>query len=314
MTQAYHPDTGMQPADAAALGTAWVWLDLLSPTSDEEDAIEAVLGLDLPTAEDMRDIELSNRLYREDGATFLTVNALYKSTSDDPDTVPLTLVLKGQRLITVRYHDPSSVQQVIGGLHKTRPQTGAEVLLALFEAMVGRAADALERAGDDIKVVRRSIFNARTRSAKAPVTHAVLQHAITRVGQVENLISKVRDSLVSLGRAAGFCSGAADAERLRSLAQDIQALNDQAVYMQSEATFVLDAALGLISVQQNAIVKIFSVAAVVFLPPTLVASIYGMNFAHMPELAQPWGYPMALGLMIASAILPFFYFKHKGWL
>jgi magnesium transporter len=304
----------MQPADPTALGEGWLWLDLLCPTSAEEDAVEAVLGLDLPTAEDMRDIELSNRLYREDGATFLTVNALYKSTSDDPDTVPVTLVLKGQQLITVRYHDPSSVQQVIGSLTKIQAKTGADILLALFETMVARSADALERAGDDIKVVRRSIFNARTRSAKAPVTHAVLQHAITRVGQVENLISKVRDSLVSLGRAAGFCGGIADAERLRTLTLDIQALNDQAVYMQSEATFVLDAALGLITVQQNAIVKIFSVAAVVFLPPTLVASIYGMNFTHMPELAQPWGYPMALVAMVASAVLPFLYFKHKGWL
>lgn len=248
-------------ADLTALPADWLWLDLLSPTEAEEDAAEALLGLDLPTAEDMRDLELSSRLYRESGASFFTVNVLWRSTTDDPESVPVTLVLADHRLITVRYHEPSAFKQVLGASVHPAFTCGEAVFLALFEAFVGRAADALERASEDLKTVRRSIFSSRTQNQKTAISTAVLHHAITRVGRVENLISKTRDSLVSLARAISFITlvetDIAMREQTASVRHDIQALNDQATYLLGEVTFILDAALGLITVQQNAIVKIF---------------------------------------------------------
>ena len=152
-----------------------------------------------------------------------------------------------------------------------------------------------------------------------------LQQLIENIGEEGDFTSKMRESLVSIGRVVAFMQAIIDQmrdtkamkenrARIKILQRDIVSLTDHASFLNGKISFLLDAVLGLISIEQNGIIKIFSVAAVVFLPPTLVASIYGMNFDIMPELNWTYGYPFALGLMVLSAILPFLYFKRKGWL
>ena len=193
------------------------------------------------------------------------------------------------------------------------------MLIALLEAIVDRLADILERAGRDIDGISRDVF--QHKGAK-PTKSQDFQKVLEAIGRKGDLTSNIRDSLVTLERLVGFLgqgtmqrkSGKDVRERIKTLARDVRSLADHASFLSQKITFLLDATLGMINIEQNAIIKIFSVAAVVFLPPTLIASIYGMNFQFMPELDEVYGYPMALGLMVLSAILPYVYFKRRGWL
>jgi magnesium transporter len=195
-------------------------------------------------------------------------------------------------------------------------------MMSLIEMLCDRMADALEAVGRNIDGISRTVFR-RKPGAKVSKTTEELQSIIEKIGQDGDLLTKVRESLVSINRVltyhtaveAGSKRKAKDARaRAKVLYRDAVALTDQASFLSNKVNFLLDATLGLINLQQNQIIKIFSVAAVVFLPPTLVASVYGMNFHHMPELDLIYGYPGALVLMVASAILPYMYFKRRGWL
>jgi magnesium transporter len=316
-----------------------IWTDLLDPTPDEEAAVEGELGIDLPTRDDMRGIEASARIYAEDGALFLTANVLAGAETPEPVMEPVTFVLSGTRLVTIRYHRPyslSNVPQRAAGL-QADCSTPVRMLMTLLEVMVDRCGDILEAESRALDALGRRIFR--------PVGHRIgggvdLSAVITEIGRHGALNAHLQDSLVTIDRivshltqmrlAARRKGGAAPAEsagpddatqqslglngRDKRLLRDIRSLIDHAEAQSQRVTFMLDATLGLLNIQQNGIIKIFSVAAVVFLPPTLIASVYGMNFAHMPELAAPYGYPLALGGMVLSAVLPYLFFKHKGWL
>lgn len=294
-----------------------VWIDLISPTRDEELAVERALDLQVPTREDMVEIESSSRLYQEGGATFMTAVVLYASESDQPRVGPITFVLTKGRLVTVRYMEPRSFKFFVDQAER-QPHLcpdGATTFLNLIEAVVDRTADILEAVALEVDEVSSTVF--RQGASNAGKFKALL----ARLGQAQAKNAKARESLVSLSRLVSFAhlddtieTVADHREHLKSLHRDVTSLTDQASYLSSNVTFTLDTALGLINVEQNAIIKIFSVAAVAFLPPTLVASIYGMNFSHMPELDWRLGYPMAVGVMVLSAVLPLLWFKRKGWL
>jgi magnesium transporter len=300
-----------------------VWADLINPTPEEDAAVERYLSLSLPTRAEMAEIELSDRLYHEDGADFMTMTALSSVEADEPLKTPITFILKGAALVTVRYADPKSFHHF--ALRAQRPNivastTGEQVMLGLIEAIIDRTADALERVGDEIDTISRGVF--RTHGTEAMKSHD-LQGAIERIGRKGDLLTMIQESLVSLGRVIAYHSALdlnqkrlskESRQRARLIQRDATSLGDHASFLSNKVTFLLEATLGLINLEQNQIIKIFSVAAVVFLPPTLVASIYGMNFSLMPELHLPFGYPLALGLMVLSAILPYLYFKRRGWL
>ncbi|NBC94945.1 MAG: magnesium transporter [Deinococcus-Thermus bacterium] len=299
--------------DAAPEGA--VWIDLFAPTRPEEQAVEAVVGTGLPTREDMEEIEHSSRLYAADGAHFMTATLPARADGDDPDMRPVTFVLAGPRLVTIRYHDPQAFRLVPARAEKTAlPCASAdEVLMILLEAVVDREADILERAGREIDAISRQVF----RHADGSPTRAHdFRATLGQIGRKGDLVSDIRESLATYLAAAVRRRGTeADlADRNRTLARDVRSLSGHAGFLEQKIAFLLDATLGLISTQQNAIIKVFSVAAVAFLPPTLIASIYGMNFAHMPELGWRAAYPVTLGLMVLSAILPLAYFKRRGWL
>jgi magnesium transporter len=312
------------PADA-------VWIDLVEPTANEESKVEGVLGIDIPTREELAEIEASSRLYQEDGAVFMTANLIRRGDNDEPESSPVTFILKENTLITVRYHHPQAFPAYVKRAMKPQSTalTGWGVLISLLEAVVDRAADHLERAGQIVDDTSKKTFGAKRTLAgvhkQNPRKGVNLQELIERIGEEGDFVSKMRESLVSIGRAVAFMQAVEDQARenkqvkenkarIKILQRDIVSLTDHATFLSGKISFLLDAVLGLISIEQNGIIKIFSVAAVVFLPPTLVASIYGMNFAFMPELQWQFGYPFAILLMIMSAVLPYFYFKGKGWL
>lgn len=323
MIRGYRHENGRLEAVDDAIGDIddVVWVDLIRPTSEEEAALEQRLGVDVPTREEMEEIEASSRLYYEGGAPFMTAILPAQADGDDPEMAPVTFVLAGERLITVRYHEPRAFETFAQRAAKSAlgGTNGESVLVALLETTVDRLADILERAGRDIDGISGRVFKA---GRAEPGGNSDLRGVLEDIGRKGDLTSNIRDSLVTLERLIGFLShatghGGSDKEirtRVKTLARDTHSLTDHASFLSQKITFLLDATLGMINIEQNAIIKIFSVAAVVFLPPTLIASIYGMNFGYMPELDWPFGYPFALGVMIVSAVLPYMFFKRRGWL
>jgi magnesium transporter len=310
-----------------------VWLDLIEPTAEEETMVEAFLGIDIPTRGELAEIEASSRLYQEDGAAFMTANLIRRGDDERPESSPVTFIIKGNQLITIRYHHPQAFPVYIKQAMKPQStaMTGWGVLISLVEAVVDRAADHLERVGAIVDETSKQVFDTSFVEKRRKVRKSRkrkpknLEELLGKVGEEGDFNSKMRESLVSIGRMVAFMQVIIDQmkstketrenrARIKTLQRDIQSLTDHASFLSGKISFLLDAVLGMISIEQNGIIKIFSVAAVVFLPPTLVASIYGMNFKHMPELGWTFGYPWAIGLMILSAILPFFYFRQKGWL
>lgn len=307
--------------DAPERAESFVWIDLVSPSPDEEAELKSRLGIDLPSREDMEEIEISSRLYQDGGAAFMTATLPAQTEQDHPVMAPVTFILAGQRLITVRYHEPRAF--VTFPLRASRVNLGCgngeAVLVALLEAIVDRLADVLERAGREIDALSQTVFRPQaTRPTAGRDFHALLQ----AIGRKGDLTSKIRDSLVTLERLIGYLghltlqrkSEEDIRARIETLGRDAGSLNDYVSFLSLKITFLLDATLGLVNIEQNNVIKILSVAAVAFLPPTLIASIYGMNFGVMPELAWPYGYPLAIGLMVVSAVLPYLYFKRRGWL
>jgi len=307
--------------DGAEVPEGAVWADLVAPTVGEDKLVERALGVAVPTREEMQEIEVTSRLYLENGARYMTATLMCQSDTENPKTTAVTFILAGHRLITVRYDEPKPFTIVSSRLSRTCPPspTGETVMMDLLDAVIDRSADILERISSDVDHVSREIFEQTNAGIMKARPYNDIFFSIGRKG---DLTSKVRESLVSIGRLVLFLANEADGMKwpkdqramLKGMQRDVGSLSDHATYLSNKITFLLDAMLGVVSLQQNNIIKIFSVAAVVFMPPTLVASIYGMNFKHMPELEWFAGYPMALALMIAAAIVPYLFFKWKKWL
>src|SRR5438309_3670155 len=299
-----------------------IWFDLVTPTATDDQVVERQVGISIPTREEMQEIEVTSRLYSENGASYMTATLMCQSDTLTPKTTPVTFILSGHRLITVRYDDPRPFMIVGNKLARVCPPsaTGESVLMDLLDAVIDRAADILERIGSEVDQVSHDIFEPEVGGADRTRSYNDILKAIGKKG---DLASKVRESLVSIGRLLLYLANEADSMRwakeqraqLRGMQRDVHSLSDHAAYLSNKIQFLLDAMLGVVTIEQNNIIKIFSVAAVVFMPPTLIASIYGMNFRHnMPELDWEYGYPFALALMVLAAVLPYFFFKWKKWL
>jgi len=303
------------PLEDWTLPEGVVWIDLVEPSRREELAIEACLGFQIPTPEEMAEIEATSRLYRQGDALFITVDLLHHTDAVLPETRPVTFILSSQPLITVRYSEPRAFTMV-GDRFDREPELCAgpfRVLAHLFEAVIDRMADVIERIAGEVESVSDNIFGEPGRAHYA--------EAIKRLGVAQHASARIGNSLSGLDRALSFIQLDDDLaertearEHLRSMERDIHSLHAHIGLIAQAVDFQLNAALGLINIEQSGIIKIFSVAAVAFMPPTLIASIYGMNFQHMPELARTWGYPAALAAMVVSAVLPLWYFKKRGWL
>jgi magnesium transporter len=298
-----------------------VWIDLFSPTTEEDRAVETAVGIAVPTREEMAEIEPSSRLYIENSARYMTATLMCGADTDMPRTTVVTFILGGGPLVTVRYEDPRPFAISANRLARyCQPGVnGAFILLDLLDAIVDRAADVLERVGGEVDVVSQRIFE---RGADATDASRAYKEILKTIGQKGNLNSKLRESMVSINRLLLFLANDAEDLRLqkdqrslvKSMARDVSSLADHASFLANKITFLLDAILGMVNLEQSNVILIFSVVAVVFLPPTMIASIYGMNFDIMPELHWTFGYPFALLLMVAAAILPYAFFRWKKWL
>lgn len=306
----------------AELAPDFVWLDLNAPTREEEEYVERLTGIDVPTRADLRDIEPSSRLYADENALYVTASLLCHADSPNPVLADVAFVLTPSCLVTVRYDDPKSFQLFAAALRKlSGGATSARLTLArLMETIADRTAEVLEQAETSSDGLLVKIFgdNGQEPGRRKPKELERLLHEISRH---HRLVSKARGSLATLSRVMTFLQTVeairqdrAVLELCKSTARDIQSLSEHANFLSGNITFLLDASLGLITVEQNAIIKIFSIASVVFLPPTLVASTYGMNFKFMPELEWALGYPASVILMAISAIIPIIFFRWKGWL
>lgn len=333
MLRAYTPVPGGVERHELAPGqpvpAKTVWLDLDHPDAAERAAIEAYLALKLPTPEEMQEIEPSSRLYVEDDAIYLTATFLAHADDPNPTASPITFILKRHILVTLRYTSPRPFETYAQRLMNVRSpvvcNSGEEALIGLIESVVDRIADILERVSNELDAMGRQIFDDRkSTQGRRTAERRDLRAVLRSLARSEDLTATARESLLGLMRLIRFFETSAQPnvgpedrdhrERLRELTRDITTLGEHAGFELQKINFTLDATLGVINIEQNGIIKIFSVAAVVFLPPTLVASIYGMNFRNIPELDWVFGYPMALGLMVLSAIGPYFYFKRRGWL
>lgn len=296
-----------------------MWLDLFNPTLEERRKVDQIIGNELPTRADMEEIEISSRLYQEGDATFMTAMILAQTDTEVPAADAVTFVLTPERLVTIRYIDPQPFRTYALRCERSLINVGRPdvVLMQLFDAIIDRVADILEKTGGDVEVISVEIF------APGPTAMGSrdFQRVLRRLGQKHGLTTKIRESLLTFGRMLTFLTQATDNKQhkevrahLKTLVRDVQSLQDHSTFLAAKLSYLQDATLGLINGEQNNIIKIMSVAAIVFLPPTLLASIWGMNFRFMPELNEVWGYPMAFGLIVVAGLLPYVYFKRRGWL
>lgn len=325
MLRAYGPecDGNLIHGEHGIIPPSATWIDLEEPTKDEERLVERLIGINVPTHDELVEIEPSSRLYERDGALHMTLSAIRGLAEGHPTTTPIGFVLTYDRLVTVRYATPKPVSVFMEhvGREPELARNAPTVLARLLDAILDRLADELEVLGDEIEHLSHQIFHKTEDDRRIPAKR--LTALLNRIGRSQTLLAKIRYSAVSTGRLLSFLRASTQmnepsSETVRrhisSLATDATSLIEHSSFLADNLTFLLDASLGIISVEQNAAMKLFSWAALIFLPPTLVAGIYGMNFEFIPELRWSGGYPWALGLMLASAVLPLWFFKRRGWI
>lgn len=306
-------------AEADAVGGDVIWIDMLNPGEEERSALSQTLGLTLPSRADQDEIEHSSRLYSDQGTPVMT--ALVPALGDGRKALmaPVTFILTKTQLITIRHHDPRpfSTYPDRAGRSSVGCASAEAVLVGLIEEIIDRLADITEHAGQRIDVISQRIFQGDETADR--VNH---RETLREIGRNDGLVMQLRESLLTMERLMGYLTPVMDnrkADRslrvsLKTQYRDIRTITEQAGFLQQKTELLLEATLGLINIEQNGIIKIFSVAAVAFLPPTLIASVYGMNFEHMPELGWTLGYPLALLVMVASSLGPLLYFRRRGWL
>ena len=323
-------DTGPQSRQLAvgdAIPAGTVWVDLLNPNEEERLYVLSALGIDLPDEAEMEEIEASSRLYVERGTVFLTSAVMVGGETDHAELGDLTFAVTPTHLITTRYCQPKSLDLFAFRVRKSPDflASSYDAFLELSDAIIDRVADTLQSISARVDEVSTDVFSAQDTAHKSKrdkrTTETRLTQLLRGIGRAGNVTHKLRDSLNGMNRLLAFVGvqlitrfNNDQAARLKTLNRDVQSLIEASNAMTNEIAFLLDATLGLINIEQNNIIKIFSIAAVIFLPPTLVGTIYGMNFQHMPELTAQLGYPFALVMMVVSGILPLWYFRRRKWL
>jgi magnesium transporter len=297
-----------------------VWIDLLQPTAAEEERVAAEFGIRVPTRAQLEEIESSSRL-RVDGQTLYLSMPLAAQNEQTPVPLPLGFVLSPLVLITVRYSEIRCFAAVANQMSSSTPQGGsAAVFASLIEGIVDFAADTLEQIGADLSGLSRRVFANHDQARRPPRPDRLLREMLNVVGGAGEQLSRIRESVLGLQRIIGFASETA-AEwlrpevrtRLKTARDDLASLADFETHLAGKTQFLLDAALGFINTQQNDTFRVLTIVSVVGVPPTLIASMYGMNFHNMPELAWRWGYAYGLALIALSTLLPILWFKRRGW-
>jgi magnesium transporter len=296
------------------------WLDLFDPTPDDVAKAEAESGVKIPSRASLEEIESSSRLRAQGDVLFVSMPLAIEDPAAGLVPLPLGFVLSPRWLITVRFAAMPAFDQVDARVAAGELTDGISVFAALIEGMVDFGADMLEKLSSDLAKISELAFRPRSRSRRDQRASRSLQDCLNGVGIAGDHSSRVRQSLLGLQRIIGYVLQTDDKNltpelktRLNTARQDLVSLVDFEAHVSAKTQFLLDAILGFINTEQNDIFRVLTVVSVVGIPPTLVASIYGMNFQHMPELAWRWGYPYGLAVIVLSALVPVAWFKFRGW-
>ena len=299
-----------------------IWVDLESPTLEEKRWIKQHYGLSIPEDAMDEDIEESARFYEEDNGELHIRSDFLIADEDEPRTVRVAFILNlmneslRSKGVLFSIHDEDvPVFRLLRMRARRAPgliEDAKEVLLKLFDADAEYSADTLEGIYDELEKVSKQVL-------AGDVTDALAGEVLGAIARHEDLNGRIRRNMMDTRRAVSFMMrsrmlNADQFEEARQILRDIESLDNHTAFLFDKINFLMDATVGFININQNKIIKIFSVASVALLPPTLIASIYGMNFKFMPELDWQAGYPFALGLMVASALVPMWYFRKRGWL
>ena len=299
-----------------------IWVDLESPTPDEKRWIMQYYGLSIPADAMDEDIEESARFYREDNGELHIRSDFLVPDADQPHTVRVAFILnldnaelKSQGVLFSIHDEDVPVFRLLRMRARRAPgfiEDAKEVLLKLFDGDAEYSADTLEGIYDDLEKVSRKVLS-------GDVTDAMAGEVLGAIARNEDMSGRIRRNAMGTRRAVSFMMrskilNGEQFEEARQILRDIDSLDSHTAFLFDKINFLMDATVGFININQNKIIKIFSVASVALLPPTLIASVYGMNFKYMPELDWALGYPYALALMVGSAVIPMFYFRKRGWL
>jgi magnesium transporter len=292
-----------------------VWVDLTDPTEDERNWVKTIYGVILPGEDEVKDIEASARYYEaENGDLHLRTDFLLEEDDGPSRVVTVAFILAKKMLFSV-HTDDLPVFRLVRMRARSRPGSIADymdVLLDLYATDAEYSADALEGIYQKLEEVSGRVLQEQFTDKDAA-------DALSAIAHEEDLNGRIRRNMMDTRRAVSFLMrgrllNSEQFEEARQILRDIESLDGHTSFLFDKINFLMDATVGFININQNKIIKIFSVASVAFLPPTLIASVYGMNFDFLPELKWTYGYPWAWGLMITSAIAPFLYFRHRGWL
>ena len=299
-----------------------IWVDLESPTLEEKRWIKQHYGLSIPEDATDEDIEESARFYEEDNGELHIRSDFLVDDDEEPRSVRVAFILnqhntelKSCGVLFSIHEEDIPVFRLLRMRARRAPgliEDAKEVLLKLFDADAEYSADTLEGIYDDLKKVSAQVLDGN-------VTDSDAQTVLADIARQEDLNGRIRRNMLDTRRAVSFMMrskmlNAEQFEDARQILRDIESLDNHTQFLFDKINFLMDATVGFLNINQNKIIKIFSVASVALLPPTLIASIYGMNFRNMPELEHPLGYPFALALMVASALVPMWYFRRRGWL
>ena len=299
-----------------------IWVDLESPTLEEKRWIKQYYGLSIPEDAMDEDIEESARFYEEDNGELHIRSDFLIADEDEPRTVRCAFILNQHnadlrsRGVLFSIHDEDvPVFRLLRLRARRAPgliEDDKDVLLKLFDADAEYSADTLEGIYDELEIAGKQVLS-------GDVTDALAGEVLGAIARQEDLNGRIRRNVMDTRRAVSFMMrskmlNGEQFEEARQILRDIESLDSHTAFLFDKINFLMDATVGFININQNKIIKIFSVASVALLPPTLIASLYGMNFQYMPELSQTWGYPYALALMAASAVVPMWYFRRRGWL
>ncbi len=298
-----------------------IWIDIFTPCHEEEIAVEKQLEIQIPSREEVWKNQALNRMYQDDDIAYMTAALITKGEAVHPQTSAVTFILSPRYLLTMRYIMPTSFQMFAQRLQRMphKFNTGIHILEGLLEEVITRVAHNSEVVVDGLDQLSHNIFGESMVGVQVKNTSQAMLMVLKRLGTFADLNSKINESLHSLNRMLSFfkqvnTSDSVTERNIKMLVTDVFALTQQTAFQSDKITFQLDATLGMINVEQNTIMKIFSVASVFFLPPTLIGSLYGMNFHNMPELSWTYGYPLAIGMMLVCSAIPYLYFRRKGWL
>ena len=290
-----------------------IWIDLIDPSSEEREILHQGLGQNLASYLELEDLEASARFFEDEDGLHLHSFFYCQDEDDYADISTVAFTLRDGRLFTLRDRELPAFRlyRMRSRIQKLEACNAYELLLDLFETKIEQLADVIETIYADLEQLSRVIVDGKQGEA--------FDRALSTLTEQEDASSKVRLCLMDTQRALSFLVRktrlpASQLEQAREVLRDIESLQPHNESLFQKVNFLMQAAMGFINIEQNRIIKIFSVVSVIFLPPTLVASNYGMNFKEMPELGFEFGYPMALGLMLLAAFAPYIYFKRKGWL